>query len=511
MTVVSTITVPLGFAPRTLPLAHQARHLARSLDAPAWALMMDPGTGKTWIALQTLAHWYFAHNLVAALVVAPNGVHENWDEETEKHMSEVLPRRVMVWRAGKRTKIEKTLLEWDAEATECRKNGAIPPLQILLFNIESLSHKSGEKVAEQFLRAARRHGQTALIVDESHKAKSPRASRTKAVLRLSTRAALRRIMSGSAWAHGVEDLYAQYRVLDPTILGHSTYTGFKGEFCIEQRFARFSRIVGYRNIEVLKARMAPVTSYALLEECVDLPPVQGGLTGPSPMIIKVDMLPEQAAAYRSLVRLYMAELDDGSVVTADDVMTRFLRLQQITGGGVKDDLGDFHYFPTSKIAPTVDLIEATPPGTKVLVWCRFRHESEVLTRELNAAGIRTLEHSGTFSQTERKGIREQWASDPAITAMVATLSTGGTGFTLNEATLSIFVSNGFSYDDRKQAERRNLRIGQKKPIMYWDVQCRGTIDEYIFRVLRSRQSLDQLFRMKPLETFRQLLNEGVPE
>lgn len=498
------------YTPATVPYAHQARILARSEDLPAFALLMDPGTGKTWIAIQTIAHWYLRHGITAALVIAPNGVHENWADQIELHLGATISRRVLVYRASKRKRIEAALAEWEAESRLLKDKGQPLPLQFFLFNIESLSSANGERVAQQFVRAARRSGDVALIIDESHKAKTPRTSRTKAVLRLSAQTTLRRIMSGSAWAQGAENLYAQYRALDPTILGHSTYTGFKGEFCLERRFARYTSIIGYRNLDVLKARMAPFTAYATLDECADLPPVQGGLSGPSPLIVRVDMLPDQAEAYRSLVRLYMAELANGAIVTADEVTTRFLRLQQITGGGVKDDVGEFHYFPSAKVQPTIDLIDAAAPGTKVLVWCRFRHEAEVLTRELIAAGIPAIEHSGASSQTERKAIRAQWASDPDIPVMVTTLSTGGTGFTLNEATLSIFFSSWYSYDDRMQAEKRNHRIGQKKPVVYYDVMCRGTIDEYVFRVLRNRQSLDKLFRAQPMETLRQLLNEGAP-
>lgn len=496
----------MTYVPRTAPKTHQAEFLQRSLEAPVFAFLMEPGTGKSWLVVQTLGHWWTEHGLRGALIVAPNGVHENWLDQFTLHLGESVPVRMLAYNSRRRLAQRIELAQWEEELPQLREHGLkMGPLWIATMNIEALSSASGQDFAKEFLsRVQQRRAKVAFIVDESHKIKKPSAHRTRAALRLAERTDLRRLLSGTPMPKGLEDLYAPYRMLDWRIFGSRTAAGFRAMFCIEQKFAKFSKIVGYRNVDQLKRLMAPVTAQIRLDECMDLPPVQGGLLGPSgPERIRIPMLDEQRRMYEDLRKNFMTLLRSGRVMTAPEVTTRLIRLQQLTSGIVQPDGEDTPYqmIPTAKTAATVDLIETN--NAKTIVWCRFKAEVPALVADLAKAGISAVGHSGFDKAESRVLIRKQWQeSDTQV--LVSTLSTGATGFTFNEATVAIFFSNWWGYDDRLQAERRNLRIGQGKPVIYYDVLCKNTVDEYILSTLLRKQSISQLIEQNPRDVLTDL-------
>ena len=58
--------------------------------------------------------------------------------------------------------------------------------------------------------------------------------------------------------------------------------------------------------------------------------------------------------------------------------------------------------------------------------------------------------------------------------------------TLIQATNVIYYSNDFDLEKRIQSEDRNHRSGQKNQVVYVDLIAKGTIDEYIVKVLQNK-------------------------
>ena len=58
-----------------------------------------------------------------------------------------------------------------------------------------------------------------MVVDESSKIKTPGAKRTKLITFFGRSAVCRRILTGTPVTKGPEDLFAQFKFLNPDILG----------------------------------------------------------------------------------------------------------------------------------------------------------------------------------------------------------------------------------------------------------------------------------------------------
>ena len=70
----------------TKPYNHQSEAFDNSAKIPDYALLMDMGTGKTKVCLDTLAFAFEERRVNFALIVAPKGVIANWVGEIKTHL-----------------------------------------------------------------------------------------------------------------------------------------------------------------------------------------------------------------------------------------------------------------------------------------------------------------------------------------------------------------------------------------------------------------------------------------
>jgi superfamily II DNA or RNA helicase len=83
---------------KTEPYEHQKVAFDKSWNRNAYALFMEMGTGKTKVAIDTLAALYEAGQVEAALVIAPKGVYANWvNKEIPQHLPDRIERKVVLW------------------------------------------------------------------------------------------------------------------------------------------------------------------------------------------------------------------------------------------------------------------------------------------------------------------------------------------------------------------------------------------------------------------------------
>ncbi len=114
------------------------------------------------------------------------------------------------------------------------------------------------------LRALLRFKRMALVLDESHRIKTPLAKVTRAVLALRSDAAKRYIMTGTPVANKPDDLWSQLFFLDDgTSLG-TTFGSFKARYC--------SSSGGYQRIEEIRDRLSSISLRREKQGTIELPP-----------------------------------------------------------------------------------------------------------------------------------------------------------------------------------------------------------------------------------------------
>jgi SNF2 family DNA or RNA helicase len=193
--------------------------------------------------------------------------------------------------------------------------------------------------------------------------------------------------------------------------------------------------------------------------------------------------------YRRFVRDSYIELGKGEL-TATNILTRILRLQQITGGYVRPDEGEERYeqVSTAKLEALEDILESlAEAGEKCVVIARFMPEIHGISKMLERKKIPyALIHGGVTDRAEQIRIFQE---DSACTVFVGQIQTSAMGITLTAASHMVFYSLSYNYADYIQAKARIHRIGQGKKCMYIHLTVKGTIDEAILDALDRKEDI----------------------
>ena len=459
---------------KTEPYQHQREALGRSITQQNFGFFMEMGAGKSKVLIDTIATLANEGEIDFALIIAPKGVYGNWiRKEIPEHFSDDVAHRVIQWYANP----NKTQ-EAEMSALREPRPGV---LTIFVMNVEAFSTPKGVKAGEWI---ARKYGARGLIgIDESTTIKNPKAKRTKSLCKISKGFRYRRLLTGSPVTKNPLDIYAQAAFLDPNLLGYDSYFAFQARYAILKKRTMgahsFQQIVGYRNIDELSQRISRWSYRVLKEECLDLP--EKIYTTRS-----VPLTPDQIKYYNELRNDAFTFVEEGGLVTAQEVITKMLRIQQVLAGHLKNDDHEMIDIPTRRIDTVLECIEET--DGKVILWSRFRYEMKALKDALEKAhgpGTAAMFYGDTPTPERQEIVRRfQDPNDPL--RFFVSNKTGAYGITLTAANTVIYVSNDFDLETRVQSEDRAHRIGQRKPVTYIDLIADNTIDERIVQALRNK-------------------------
>jgi SNF2 family DNA or RNA helicase len=456
---------------------HQKEVQARSRDLEAFALFWEQGTGKTRLTLDTLDHLASPRKINAALIVAPNGVHQMWIED-----------EIPKWLAGRRfftgvynsnrasTKAHEWMLEQAIAA-------AFP---VMAMSYDAFMTARGKAWVKTFLKKR----SVLYVCDESTAIKTPKALRTKAIVGSGVLAPYRRILTGTPINNSPFDIYTQIRFLDPLFwkkAGFLTYSEFKAYFGIWEKGynkaqeREFSYVVGYRNLDELQRILEPISSRVLKVDVLDLPPKLYSKR-------YFELSPEQRRVYTELKEQALTVLATGDLVTVPLVITRLLRLHQVTS----------NYLPREDDEPAVLLGEPNPRlqclsetleeiSGQAIIWARFNHDVDQITALLGKDVVRA---DGRDSSAVRQERINQFKAGK-VRFLVSKPQTKGVsrGQTMVCAQTVIYYNNTFSYEDRVQSEDRTHRAGQHGTVNYIDIVASGTVDVHIVESLRRKYDI----------------------
>jgi len=135
------------------------------------------------------------------------------------------------------------------------------------------------------------------------------------------------------------------------------------------------------------------------------------------------------------------------------------------------------------------LLDEALPAHKVIVWCRFTRDVEMICAMLNTVGETpiALRYDGSVAQVDRELILDRFRDpeDPGR-VLVVNLYAMSQGVTLTIAKTSIYYTNSSSLEKRLQSEDRSHRIGQDVSVNIIDIAAEGTVDVKLIENLKSK-------------------------
>ena len=466
--------VPLTSYPvRAKLFRHQVRAANMALiqlsskPSAGFGLLFEMGCGKTLTAIAIMGALYRQRRITRVLVVAPSSVCSVWPHDLAAFAA--FPYEVRVLLGEKKQRLEALHSLTDYPNTANR-------LLVAVINYEA-THREG------IFEALDGYAADLIICDESQRIKNPRAAQSRAVQMLGDRAACRLILSGTPVQNSVIDLYSQYRFLDPGVFGANFYA-FRNRYCQMGGYGGHE-VVGYQHMDELTRKEHSIALRVTKAECLDLP-------GQTFVRRYVQLEPAARRLYTQIARASCAELENGEHVTASIVLTKLLRLMQLTGGFVQADGGD-RPRPTgsAKLDALADILEdyVQEAGQKLVVFARFRPEIAAICQLLEQRGIRYGRIDGEVPMDQRGAVVEEFQNDPGVKVFVAQIQTAGLGITLHAASAAVFYSLDFNYANYAQALARIHRIGQARPVTYIHLLAGHTVDERVLDALERKEDL----------------------
>ena len=339
---------------------------------------------------------------------------------------------------------------------------------------------------EGIFEALQEYDADLIICDESQRIKTHDAEQSKALHKLGDQARYKLILSGTPVQNNAIDIYSQYRFLDSTIFGENFYK-FRNRYAVMGGFNR-KQIVGYKDLDGLIKKEHSIAFRITKNEAIDLPEQTFETR-------RVHFSKKEQDLYNRIKRDSYAELDSGGQITATTVLTKLLRLQQLTGGFlVKDDASKPEQVSRAKLDALSDIIEdyVIGSGKKLVIFARFIAEVKAiidLVAKLLPRGMKQVTIYGEIKKEDRGDIVKQFQEDPNTTVFIGQIDTAGTGITLTAADTCVYYSKNFNYATYSQSLSRIHRIGQRNVCTYIDLEVDKTIDELISQSLAKKEDM----------------------
>ena len=453
------------------PWTHQSQAVEMSLKQNSFGFLFDAGTGKTLACILSLRRRYEKHgSLMSTLILAPVIVLENWVDEIAKFSR--IPLQKVVVLSGSTEKRRKTLAEYRKKYDNNF---------IALTNYEILSTSRG--MVTDILA----WGPTCLVIDESQKIKSIGSERTKKVISIADRATYKYIMTGTPVLNTPMDIFSQWRALDGGEAFGKNIFIFRNKYFYDKN-ANMPRQNYFPNWVIRPDSYAEIKRLISLnslrakkEDCLDLPPLVR-------VRHNVEMGPDQTRHYNNMKNHFISYLENSAIVV-EIVLTKLMRMLQITTGFMKDDndvIWPFKDNPRERALK--DLLEGIIPAHKVIVWCVFKENYTTVADVCKKLGVKYVECHGGISNKDKYINVDLFNNDPDTRVFIGHPASLGIGINLCSASYSIVYSRSWSLEADLQSEARNYRAGSEihKTITKIDLIAGNTIDAGIFNCLESK-------------------------
>jgi hypothetical protein len=361
--------------------------------------------------------------------------------------------------------------------------------EIRVLNYEQLLDKRFHNQLRRWLAS----DESFMIVDEAQHIKRRGSKWSKRCRSLGRKANWRLALTGTPIAQGIQDAWAIYDFLDPSIFGKWVITrktflpgqrrpkievvgGFQHRYLIMDRFWK-SKVIGTRNEEEFYRIFHQHCIRKTLAEVKREAGHRALRT--RRVILRQPLSAGERRPYDELERELVTVVNHKRVETPL-VMTLMMKLQQISGGFVivgSDEDREVHNVGNTKLRLLLLALGRLAKEDRPVVVCRFIHELDAIVSALEFAGYSVKRVQGGVDFDPEGEITED-----AIALQIQS----GVAIDLSVATCAIFYSWDFSYINHEQARFRILFYNSER-VTYYYLVMEGTVDELILEAMLNKK------------------------
>ena len=319
-----------------------------------------------------------------------------------------------------------------------------------------------------------------VILDEAQNIKNPETKQTQSIKSL--KSPLRIAMTGTPVENRLSEYWSIFDFLNHGYL--DTLSKFIKKFAIPIEKDR-----NKKQLEVFRKITAPF----ILRRVKTDKSIIKDLPDKMELDQYCSLTKEQASLYQNIMDKTLKELE-----SKDGIQRKGLVLQLITH--LKQICNHpAHYLKKPESSPDLsgktnmllDLLATINENEeKVLIFTQYTEMGNKLQEMISEAfGHEVLFLHGGLTRKKRDAMVDSFQNEPCIKTMILSLKAGGTGLNLTAANNVIHFDLWWNPAVETQATDRAFRIGQKKDVMVHRFITKGTFEEKIDAMIKSKKEL----------------------
>ncbi len=478
--------LPEDFKYITKPLEFQDISLRYLYTVGSGGLLLDPGMGKSKVALDYIALMKFKRSLI----LCPLPLCFVWEDEVAKHRPD------LTIHVFKTTNWEK---EWELAKDK----------DVICMNYSKAS------LLKEYLKKCK----IDFIHLDEFLIKDPTTARTKDITELSKQIPYKCGGSGTLVNNSILDVFAPTRFLEQSLVG-SSFATFRDRYTIRNP-RDLRQVVAYTKGDEVKSALESCCIVMTKEEWLKLP--SKNFTD-----IYVNLGDDQKQFYSSLSRNYIASID-GMTFEVDNALVMMSKLYQVSNGfiyfsekededseEVMDMIGEeakkkkkvprktVFFKSQPKIEALKGIINGPAKGKRAIIWFNCAAELELIQKALTENGNTFLTIKGG---TKNIGsIVREFNGNPKLEYLVAQSKSVNYGITVlgttaekmedseyepfigmsPEVHTQIFYSSNFSLEVYLQQQDRIHRIGQTHDCQYYRIFANTSVEHQIRKAMEDK-------------------------
>ncbi|MBC2712398.1 MAG: SWIM zinc finger family protein [Desulfosarcina sp.] len=318
-----------------------------------------------------------------------------------------------------------------------------------------------------------------IILDEAQRIKNWRTKIASAVKLIPSRYAF--VLTGTPLENRLEDLYSLMQVVEAKILG--PLWRYMIDFHVtDQR----GKVLGYRNLSVLRRRLAPV----MLRR--DRRVVSDQLPGRIVTRLDVEMTAKQVELHDTAMSAAgrLATIAKRRPLTPTEQNRLMAALQQARMACDAAGLVDKESEGSPKIDELSDILEEVcqQSGLKVVVFSQWEKMTRMVETRLRRMGIGFVRLHGGVPTAKRGPLMDSFREDDSIQVFLST-DAGGVGLNLQSGSVVVNLDVPWNPAVLEQRNARVHRLGQTRTVQVITMVAADSYEEHVLSLVQGKQDL----------------------
>ena len=337
------------------------------------------GLGKTIQGICGVYKMFLNKEVEKCIIIVPSTIKIKWGREVEKYLG-----------------IKFTMLEGDlTKRSELYRRWMAASGPDSLFII--VSYDTIKRDMDNYVQPYTRK-KFAVIMDEVQKIKNVSSQRSKACRMFAeNRLCVSKIgLSATYIETGLQDLFGVMLVVDETVFGNN-FVSFQNNFLITNYMGK---IVNYKNVEVATERMRYKSVRRNKEQVKDQ--LHAFLPKVNESTVWVEMTSEQKKLEKDILKKTVdniKNMEKAGKINMTSALTELNYLRQVA---ISAELIAEENTSSAKIDALKEMLPEIIEEHKVVIFCFYTKFIDIMERELNAMGIKTIAMHGHRMEGDAK-------------------------------------------------------------------------------------------------------------